>query len=983
MAKFIGMIHVQARIKSSDTSQSEPILYFTDDSATYSHVTQHVRGSGPHEIVFPFVARNSVTGSTIVEFTAEGEYNATKKSVITDSLQTRILVGPVSDPVMLATSVSIVAATDPIVWSEGVALPEAVPGTGSIILHAGIGHLPPVLQYASALNSKRTNLWRDGETIVSALAAPAALGAYYTTKEAREIAWGKGGTAHIAAEGLKLAVTALHKFTDVSKFGRYLDTGLFWRRSSNAANVRLNAKGAFLAGQILNRLKTDDVLSQVIGGQPVIDQLTQLRESWINAISNGLRDGMRYCRSQRYCWTDCDALAAARLVLPLSQQSVLGRDLSETVLYSPDYFKRCTVAGQADAALVQLLRHPSKAGSSAKAKEILDRLVKQLRVQGQSAYITASSQTSYPSTWEAHAKVLLALSQPTSGLSNHPLLPKLAAWVSSGGSRPGFIPSALAFASLALASYDTVKKNTKVDAWLVARAGALVLLEGKWVNPSDPVVRTETSWDVLSIMSKPVGTSLGPLIFRVQGRGEVSVSAQLQYLPARVPRGGIYQGIGVEKVIEMTDPNSGDTIPGAVSIVGLGDMVLVTIQVSTSDMLGPVKVSDLLPGGLEPVDPNVDDSSGFKPISSCGRDSNSFRGGWFWWCWDPFADRETRPDRVDWFADRLWPGTHTIHYRARAVTSGVFQLPGTAARATDTPDIMGISSGGQFVVSTTPVSHLTATEKSNLLSQKYNVEPIILKECDNECEIKNSVCNRELGKCECTGDNMMSEQGECAVIPIIAPSDRQSSVLTNVFLFESHGSTAEIWKEQKHGIRKSFSLTLPKNFNADLEEDCPVLSLAEHDVTVEQISQQDTGSVVVHVSISLWGSTGNVLASRCLDAMSKSFNKVVSNGNLSQSLKETVRLQGTLDVKIANGAECGGDSDIVCPVGLHCRPKSGEGTVNENGGVCETISSSTTTTILPVRTSTAVTVLGGAEKETSLSCQFYYVFYSFVLVIMW
>ena len=160
-----------ARIRSQDDSQQQPLLYFAGDNATHSYAIQSVTGSGPHEILFPFVARDSAIGSTRVEFYAQGVSQG--MSAVTDALQTHILAGPVSEPVMLATSMSIAAAQEAVIWSEGLTLPKAIPGTGSIVLRAGAGHLPTVLQCASALNSEREDNWRNGDAIVSALAAPA------------------------------------------------------------------------------------------------------------------------------------------------------------------------------------------------------------------------------------------------------------------------------------------------------------------------------------------------------------------------------------------------------------------------------------------------------------------------------------------------------------------------------------------------------------------------------------------------------------------------------------------------------------------------------------------------------------------------------------------------------------------------------------------------------------------------------------------
>ena len=901
-----------ARIQPQDASQ-QPLLYFSGDSTTEYRVTRQIAGSGPHEILFPFIARESAIGETVVDFVAEGvsgvgQTGSSSQITLTDALQTRIIAGPVSDPVMLATSVSIAAAAEAVVWSEGVTLPQAIPGTGSIVLRAGAGHLPAVLQCASALNSERDNNWRNGETIVAALAAPVALGEYYLTKTALETAWNVGGAGHVAAEGLKLAVAALERFTDPKR-------GLVWRPSVPdfvSIDVYLNARGAFLAEQVLERLNMDGVLKRAIGGQSVVEKITHLKRKWIEAVWNGLKKGVSQCHFEtRFCWSNCDALAAARLVLPDDKHSIVVTrfyetrtiDLGEKTLYDPDYIKLCSVGGQADAALLQL----RKTDTSSTATAILRQLIQQLRVQGQTAYITASPSTAYPASWEGQAKALMALSLPNSGLSDHALLPKLAAWVASGGGRPGFIPSALAFASLALARYDATHGNTNVDAWLTARTGGLVLLEGAWKNPSDPVVRTETFWDALSVKKKPLGPLPEPLIFRVQGRGELSISAALRYTPKHVPTvGGIYQGISVEKIIEMADMSTGDRIPGAVSIVGVGDLVLVTIQLSTPDMLGPVIVSDLVPGGLEPVDPNVGDGDGLGPTSPCGGSSFARLGVFWWWCWDPFADRETRSDRVDWFAHQLRPGTYTVRYHARAVTSGVFQVPGTAARATDTPEVMGLSGGSKFVVSTTPVSQLTAAEKSDLLREKYNIRDPIIKKCDERlCESQNAVCDAEVGECVCLDGSVMSN-GKCAVISVV-PSSQQKSIPVRIEL-GLKSANAERWDAHRGAIRKSMARTLLLDFNnADAADGRPYLSLGENDIAIDKVEQQHTNSAVVHASVEFWGATGKVVATQFSDSMRKSIGSVISDGRLAQSIKETAKLGVAPELtmqQVATGEGC-------------------------------------------------------------------------------
>ena len=125
-----GVLNVLARIQPQNDSQQPPLLYFAGDNVTHYDVTERITGSGPHEILFPSIARKSAIGSTLVEFYVYSQGAEHAASPVMDALQTRIIAGPVSDPVMLATSVSIAAAAKAVVWSEGLALFQGYPGHG-------------------------------------------------------------------------------------------------------------------------------------------------------------------------------------------------------------------------------------------------------------------------------------------------------------------------------------------------------------------------------------------------------------------------------------------------------------------------------------------------------------------------------------------------------------------------------------------------------------------------------------------------------------------------------------------------------------------------------------------------------------------------------------------------------------------------------------------------------------------------------------
>ena len=66
-----------------------------------------------------------------------------------DALQLTLPIEGLQDPVSLATSF-VVQATDngAAKWVEGLQLPDALPGSGSIQIQAGVGRLPAVLANA-------------------------------------------------------------------------------------------------------------------------------------------------------------------------------------------------------------------------------------------------------------------------------------------------------------------------------------------------------------------------------------------------------------------------------------------------------------------------------------------------------------------------------------------------------------------------------------------------------------------------------------------------------------------------------------------------------------------------------------------------------------------------------------------------------------------------------------------------------------------
>lgn len=86
------------------------------------------------------------------------------------------------------------------------------------------------------------------------------------------------------------------------------------------------------------------------------------------------------------------------------------------------------------------------------------------------------------------------------------------------------------------------------------------------------------------------------------------------------------------------------------------------------------------------------------------------------------------PQRVQFFLERLAPGTTTVSYRAVAVTTGHFVLPPAKASVQGQPELMGLSAGGEFWVLTT--GQLVPATASAAARRMLLAAP---KRCPNDC----------------------------------------------------------------------------------------------------------------------------------------------------------------------------------------------------------------------------------------------------------
>ena len=178
-------------------------------------------------------------------------------------------------------------------------------------------------------------------------------------------------------------------------------------------------------------------------------------------------------------------------------------------------------------------------------------------------------------------------------------------------------------------------------------------------------------------------------------------------VPRRAPVRPGDRGIQVERWYESFE--TGKPVIEAVE----GELVRVRLRLTVPAERHFVILDDALPAGLEAVDlslrtvggvpgPGVADSTAVEPAAEGGDGPmrwvyGSWDAGW----WSPFDHREMRDERVVFAATRLWPGTYTATYLARATTPGTFARPPAHAEEMYNPAVFGESDGGVFTVRAT------------------------------------------------------------------------------------------------------------------------------------------------------------------------------------------------------------------------------------------------------------------------------------------
>jgi uncharacterized protein YfaS (alpha-2-macroglobulin family) len=344
----------------------------------------------------------------------------------------------------------------------------------------------------------------------------------------------------------------------------------------------------------------------------------------------------------------------------------------------------------------------ARGGEREAARRLLQPAWTATRVEGRTATLPAASRRSFY-FYSPIRPVAYLLSATLAVQPDHPLIGPLVETLVSEGRGSSWIWNTQDYGTAVNALVEFQRhQRAAVARGIRASAGGKVLFDVASLDAArdisvglkDVVAKAPRTPLRLTFVSRPpAGGSATPLYYYVTAT--VSPSAP----PVRPGD----HGLQVERWYERYEDGK------PVTTVSEGDLVRVRLRVTAPDDRHFVVLDDPLPAGLEAVDlslltvggipgPGATDSTAreggqeddAEPFWGYG----SWDGGW----WSPFDYKEMRDDRVVFVATRLWKGSYTASYLARATTPGAFAKPPAHGEEMYNPAVFGESDGGVFTV---------------------------------------------------------------------------------------------------------------------------------------------------------------------------------------------------------------------------------------------------------------------------------------------
>jgi len=215
--------------------------------------------------------------------------------------------------------------------------------------------------------------------------------------------------------------------------------------------------------------------------------------------------------------------------------------------------------------------------------------------------------------------------------------------------------------------------------------------------------------------------------------GQVTMTFGMQFVP-QLPVSAnktFSHGITVQKILQPYNAANRTVVSGSIFDqkqqngvdLKIGDFVVVTIQITATDDLTNVRLVDLLPAALQPLDTNI-----YAGITTPSQSPSTKQSGpilvppsqfpqqdtcdWCYYTYSAFDYREFRDDQVIGFARSLAKGSYVFSYVAYVSSGGQFYVPSAHVYAMAQPEIMGLSQN--YLIKTgSPLSNLNNNNNKN------------------------------------------------------------------------------------------------------------------------------------------------------------------------------------------------------------------------------------------------------------------------------
>ena len=295
----------------------------------------------------------------------------------------------------------------------------------------------------------------------------------------------------------------------------------------------------------------------------------------------------------------------------------------------------------------------------------------------------------------ATALVLRALTEAS---PRHPLIEETARWLVLARAEDRWrtsVERAQGMASLGAFAELTGERLGVYDYRVLL--GERLLLEGRFDVPSGD----RTDGVAVGLEALPAGEVSRLQLEREPGAtGRMYYSLNLRYAtPARGIE-ALSRGFAVSHRYSLLE-EPGSPVAGA----SVGDIVRVTVTViAPSDRLF-ARVEDLLPAGLEPIDPQLAVVPEWlrqqlrrEQDEARQRQAPGYVAPWYGWYYSPWDQVDLRDDRLVLLASRLPAGVHEYIYYARATTPGDFFVAPPHAEESYFPEVFGRGDSSRFTV---------------------------------------------------------------------------------------------------------------------------------------------------------------------------------------------------------------------------------------------------------------------------------------------